>query len=70
MLEKIEEILPGSKTYIIAVAMFIIGLAGYIDPGAAGFIGDLIGMDPANVLMIAALVMAALRKITNSPSKI
>jgi hypothetical protein len=70
MLDKLEKILPGSKTYIIAVAMFIIGLAGYIDPGAAKFIGDLIGMDPANVLMIAALIMAFLRKITNSPAKI
>jgi len=27
-------------------------------------------MDPANVLMIAALIMAFLRKITNSPAKI
>lgn len=70
MLEKLEEILPGSKTYIVALAMFIIGLAEFIDPGAAGFIGGLIGMDPANVLMIAALIMAALRKITNSPAKI
>ena len=70
MLDKLEEILPGSKTYIIAVAMFIIGLAGYIDPGAAGFIGDLVGMDPTNVLMIAALVMAGLRKITNGPAKV
>lgn len=70
MLEKIEEILPGSKTYIIAVAMFIIGLAGYIDPGAAEFIGGLVGMDPANILMIAALIMAFLRKITNSPSAV
>jgi hypothetical protein len=70
MLEKIEEILPGSKTYIIAVAMFIIGLAGYIDPGAAEFIGGLVGMDPANILMIAALTMAFLRKITNSPSAV
>lgn len=67
MLEKIEEFIPGSKTYIVAAAMFIIGLAGYIDPGAAGFIGNLIGMDPANVLMIAALVMAGLRKITKGP---
>lgn len=70
MLNKLEEILPGSKTYIVALAMFIIGLAEFIDPGAAGFIGGLIGMDPANVLMIAALIMAALRKITNSPAKI
>ena len=70
MLDKLEQILPGSKTYIIAVAMFIMGLAGYIDPGAADFIGGLIGMDPANVLMIAALIMAFLRKITNSPAKI
>jgi hypothetical protein len=70
MLDRIEEILPGSKTYIVALAMFIMGFAGYINPGAAEFIGNLIGMDPANVLMIAALVMAALRKITNSPAKI
>jgi hypothetical protein len=70
MLDKIEKVLPGSKTYIIAVAMFIMGLAGYIDPGAADFIGGLIGMDPANVLMIAALVMAFLRKLTNGPAKI
>lgn len=70
MLNKLEEILPGSKTYIVALAMFIIGLAEFIDPGAAGFIGDLVGMDPANVLMIAALIMAFLRKITNSPAKI
>ena len=52
------------------VAMFIMGFAGYINPEAAGFIGDLVGMDPANVLMIAALIMAFLRKITNSPAKI
>ncbi|HQB53766.1 MAG TPA: hypothetical protein PLX62_12795 [Bacteroidales bacterium] len=70
MLNKLEEILPGSKTYIVALAMFIIGLAEFIDPGAAGFIGGLIDMDPANVLMIAALIMAFLRKITNSPAKI
>ena len=70
MLNKLEEILPGSKTYIVALAMFIIGLAEFIDPGAAGFICGLIGMDPANVLMIAALIMAFLRKITNSPAKI
>ena len=70
MLNKLEEILPGSKTYIVALAMFIIGLAEFIDPGAAGFIGGQIGMDPANVLMIAALIMAFLRKITNSPAKI
>lgn len=70
MLDKLEQILPGSKTYIVALAMFIIGLAEFIDPGAAGFIGGLIGMDPANVLMIAALIMAFLRKITNSPAKI
>ena len=70
MLDKLEEILPGSKTYIIAVAMFIMGFAGYINPDAAGFIGGLIGMDPANVLMIAALVMAGLRKLTNGPAKV
>ena len=50
--------------------MFIIGLAEFIDPGAAGFIGGLVGMDPANVLMIAALIMAGLRKITNGPAKV
>lgn len=50
--------------------MFIMGFAGYINPDAAGFIGGLIGMDPANVLMIAALVMAGLRKITNGPAKV
>ena len=70
MLDKLEQILPGSKTYIIAVAMFIMGFAGYIDPSAAGFIGGLIGMDPANVLMIAALIMAGLRSITKGPGKI
>ena len=70
MLNKLEEILPGSKTYIVALAMFIMGFAGYIDPGAAEFIGNLIGMDPTNVLMVAALIMAFLRKITNSPAKI
>ena len=70
MLNKIEEILPGSKTYIVALAMFIMGFAGYINPEAARFIGDLVGMDPTNVLMIAALIMAFLRKITNSPAKI
>ncbi|HON37119.1 MAG TPA: hypothetical protein PLY52_12535 [Methanothrix sp.] len=70
MLNKIEKILPGSKTYIVAIAMLIIGFAGYIDPGAADFIGGLVGMDPANVLMIAALVMAFLRKLTNGPAKI
>ena len=70
MLDKLEEILPGSKTYIIAVAMFIMGFAGYINPEAARFIGDLVGMDTTNVLMIAALIMAFLRKITNSPAKI
>ena len=70
MLDKLEEILPGSKTYIIAVAMFIMGFAGYINPDAAGFIGGLVGMDPANVLMIAALAMAFLRKLTNGPAKV
>lgn len=70
MLDKLEQILPGSKTYIIAVAMFIMGFAGYISPEAAEFIGNLIGMDPANVLMIAALVMAFLRKLTNGPAKV
>lgn len=62
--------LEGLRTYIVAGAMFIIGLAEFIDPGAAGFIGGLIGMDPANVLMIAALIMAGLRKITTGPAKV
>lgn len=70
MLEKIESIMPGSKTYIVSGALFIIGLAGYVDPGLAEYIGGIVGMDPSTVLMIAALLMAFLRKITNQTAAI
>lgn len=58
--------LEGYKTYITAAALFIIGLAGYIDPSAANFISQQIGVDSQTILMICALLMAGLRRITKA----
>jgi hypothetical protein len=56
--------LKGYRTYITAIALALIGFAGFIDPAAAAYVGQLTGMDATTILMICGLVMAGLRKIT------
>lgn len=51
----------------MAICTFLIGLAGYIDPSVATFIGKELGIEPELVLMLSGLVMMIMRKITNTP---
>lgn len=62
--------MEGYKTYLTAAAMIILGLAGYIDPGMAEFIGQLTGIDGAVLLMVAGVIMAVLRNYTKTESKL
>jgi hypothetical protein len=56
--------LEGYRTYIAAAALFLIGLVGYIDPGAAAFVGQQTGIEPQTIFIVCSLLMAGLRKIT------
>jgi uncharacterized protein (DUF302 family) len=56
--------LEGYRTYIAAIALFLIGIVGYIDPSAAAFVAQQTDIEPATILLICGLLMAGLRKIT------
>jgi len=62
--------LKGYRTYLVAICTFLIGLAGYIDPSVATFIGKELGVEPELVLMLSGLVMMIMRKITDTPPAI
>lgn len=59
--------LKGYRTYLVAICTFLIGLAGYIDPSVATYIGKELGIAPEILLMLSGLVMMIMRKITDTP---